>query len=80
VTQPRRPDEVALFKRLRQQTGGAPYKGVGSTNMIALWEEIGIPRNRGEYLLGKWVGKGWWGYGTWAKGGWFTPEAPEDLK
>lgn len=85
MTQPRRADEVALFAELRKRSADNPVRAHngyigGGRAMIALWDELAIPHNRGEYLLQKWTSKGWWDYGTWAKGGWFTREAPETLE
>lgn len=75
MTQPRRPDEVALFNTLRAR----PDRPSTRTTIIAICDELGIQHNRAFYLLEKWGGKDWWDYGTWAWGGWFTEQAPQSL-
>jgi hypothetical protein len=74
VTQPRRPDEIALYARLRAD-GRCP----GPNAVYEAFDALSIPEKRGFYLLDKWDAKGWWEYGVSLRCGWFTENAPEAL-
>ena len=81
----RKPDEIALYARLRELRGPEPYAVSADSNgtKVPVWpdvaEPLGIPEKRCYYLLFKWSDKDWWNYGVNARWGWFTPNAPASL-
>lgn len=87
MTQPRRPDELALFREMRAAPdilSGSPLPcgctSPGRQKVEDIARTIGIPEKRVSYILEKWSGKGWWEYGVNVWCGWFTEQAPEELK
>lgn len=84
MTQPRRPDEIALYARLRATAraatlsySGAPY--CLSTDVDQAAADLGIPDKRACYLVDKWERKGWYETSSFPPGGRFTETAPEAL-
>lgn len=86
MTQPKRQDEVELYRALRQRAswrreGGASvgYWG-GRGAALEVLRQLGMNEKRAFYILEKWDRKGWIDYGTWVWGGWFTAAAPDVLE
>lgn len=75
MTQPRRPDEIALYARLRA-IGDQP----GRLAIEQGARDLSIAPRRVEYLLSKWTGNGWWEWGINPYCGWFEDSAPAELK
>lgn len=83
MSQPTKPDEVALMKALLPR---GPYNKSYDADLSSwvgagyLGAEMGMPNNRVSYVLGKWCDKGWYDYGTTLWNGWLTPEGVEDIR
>lgn len=75
MTQPRRDDELKLFKTMRSDT----VLHFGTERLSTIFDLLGIPEKRGAYILSKWSDKGWWDYGVSLYCGWFTDKAPDEL-
>lgn len=76
MTQPRRPDEIALYSRL---LNGSLRGVVLSSDVRRKAEHLGIPFKRARYLIDKWERKGWYQQSSFPPGGWFTAESPREL-
>ncbi|MCI2243267.1 hypothetical protein L3067_01410 [Xanthomonas sp. PPL568] len=82
MTQPKREDELALYKALREAAATSEDRAYwgGRSNALQIIERLSINEKRAFYLLSKWAGKGWVDYGMWVWGGWFTEDAPASLR
>lgn len=75
MTQPKRPDEIALYARLRA-IGAQP----GRLAIEQAARDLRIAPRRVEYLLLKWTANGWWNWGVNPFAGWFEDDAPVELR
>jgi len=74
----RKPDEIALFQRLRDTRTGDRRVGAPYPDKIAA--DLGMPPNRLRAILNKWTDRDWWEYGVSMRCGWFTEKAPQELQ
>lgn len=69
-----KPDEASLLEKLRERH--IELKSGNREHVFAdtYFEELGIPYNRGAYILEKFCAKfGMWNYGVTCRSGWLEP-------
>jgi hypothetical protein len=73
-------DEAALMAKLRERH--AELKAGNREHVFAdsYFEELGIPYNRGEYILEKFSRFGMWNYGVTCRSGWLEKWMVEPAK